>query len=219
MAAATQSAPVPAHELVYEPQQLPRLRSNYGAQLDPDSVGWMQETPVDTPLEEMRRRFNEDGYIFVKGVMPREDVLDMREAYFEHLQPTGILKPGTHPREGVFDDREDPIAHNGVGGTDLPEAVERVNKLTSAHTMPFYLKFLEHEKLRKFIQEFMGWKKDVLIKRTMLRHNVPNGLSTGIHYDQIFLRAGEAEFLTAWVPIGDCTAEGGGKYPFPDIAT
>ena len=32
----------------------------------------------------------------------------------------------------------------------------------------------------------------------------------GIHYDRIFLRAGEAEFLTAWVPIGDCTAEGGG---------
>jgi phytanoyl-CoA hydroxylase len=24
------------------------------------------------------------------------------------------------------------------------------------------------------------------------------------------LRAGEAEFLTAWVPIGDCTATGGG---------
>ena len=42
------------------------------------------------------------------------------------------------------------------------------------------------------------------------RHNVPNGLSTGIHYDKIFLRAGDAEFLTAWVPIGDCTAEGGG---------
>ena len=61
---------------------------------------------------------------------------------------------------------------------------------------------------------------------------MPNGFSTGIHYDQIFvricklrhavircanvepaclkLRAGESEFLTAWVPIGDCTASGGG---------
>lgn len=44
----------------------------------------------------------------------------------------------------------------------------------------------------------------------MCRHNVPNGFSTGIHYDRIFLRDGEAEFLTAWVPIGDCTAQGGG---------
>lgn len=56
----------------------------------------------------------------------------------------------------------------------------------------------------------MGWNRDVLLKRTLLRHNVPGGLSTGIHYDRIFLRYGEAEFLTAWVPIGDCAANGGG---------
>ena len=177
MAAAVQAAPVPAHELVYEPQKLPTLRSNYGAQLDDDSVAWMQETAIDTPLEEMRRRFEEDGYIFVKGVMPREDVLDMREAYFSHLAHTGILKPGTSPRDGIFDDREDPIAHNGVGGSDLPEAIERVNTLTSAHTMPAYLKFLEHQNLRKFIQEFMGWKKDVLIKRTRPSNALIGGIA------------------------------------------
>src|ERR1700761_2450827 len=179
MAAATQSAPVPAHQLVPEQLQTPKLRSNYGQYLDTETVGWMKETPIDTPLEEMRRRFNEDGYIFVKNLMPREDVLDMREAYFKHLEPTGILKPGTSPRDGIFNTREDPVVHNGVGGTDLPEAVDRVNKLKSAHTMPFYLQFLEHPDLRGFVQRFMGWKKDVLIKRTMLRHNVPNGLSTG----------------------------------------
>lgn len=169
-AAATQTAPVPAHELVYEPEQLPKLRSNYGAYLDSDTVGWMQETPITTPLEEMRKRFEEDGYIFVKNVMPREDVLDMREAYFAHLAPTGILKPGTSPRDGIFDDREDPIVHNGVGGTDLPEDIERQKKLESAHTMPIYLAFLEHPKFRQFIREFMGWEKDVLITRTMLRY-------------------------------------------------
>ena len=48
------------------------------------------------------------------------------------------------------------------------------------------------------------------MKRAMLRHNCPGSLSTGIYYDQYFLRGGEAEFLTAWVPIGDCAANGGG---------
>lgn len=199
-----------AHELIYEPQQLPKLRSNYGEYLDESSVGRMKQTPIDTPMEEMRRRFEEDGYIWVKNVMPREDVNDMREAYFKHLEPTGILKPGTSPRKGIFDDTADPVAHNGVGGADLPEAIERVNKLVSAHTMPFYLAFLEHPHLRTFVRNFMQWEKDVLIKRSMMRHNVPNGFSTGIHYDRIFLRAGEADFLTAWVPIGDCSAAGGG---------
>ena len=94
MAVATQSAAVQAHDNLYEAEQLPKLRSNYGGYLHADSVVWMKETPIDTPLDEIRRRFNEDGYVFVKNVMPREDVLDMRQAYFEHLAPTGILKPG-----------------------------------------------------------------------------------------------------------------------------
>ena len=79
------------------------------------------------------------------------------------------MKPGTLARDGIFDDREDPIAHNGVGGRDLPEDIERVNTLVSAHTLPLYLAFLEHPKLRKFVRDFMGWQNDVLIKRTMLR--------------------------------------------------
>ena len=97
-----------------------------------------------------------------------------------------------------------------VGGRDLPEDIERVNKLVEVHKHPFYLAFLKHPQLRQFVREFMGWKNDVLVKRTMLRHNVPSGLSTGVHYDRLFLRAGEAEFLTAWVPIGDVAATGGG---------
>ena len=48
----------------------------------------------------------------------------------------------------------------------------------------------------------MGWEEEILLTRTMIRHNAPGALSTGVHYDKLFLRKGEAEFLTAWVPIG-----------------
>ncbi|KAK0779444.1 hypothetical protein LTR74_017319 [Friedmanniomyces endolithicus] len=209
MAAATQSAPVPAHELINEANQPPMLRSNYGDYLDQSSVGWLKETLTTASLGEMRQRFDQDGYLFIKGLIPRDDVLDVRQKYFEHLAPTGILRPGTVARDGIFDTSQDPIVHNGVGGSDLPEDIERQRLLESAHTMPIYLAFLEHPDFRAFVRSFMGWQKDIILKRTLLRHNVPNGLSTGCHYDRIFLRAGE-DFLTAWVPIGDCTAEGGG---------
>lgn len=63
----------------------------------------------------------------------------------------------------------DPITYNRVGGRDIPKAVERVNKLISAYTMPFYLAFLEYHKLRSFVREFIGYEKDILIKRTILR--------------------------------------------------
>jgi hypothetical protein len=32
----------------------------------------------------------------------------------------------------------------------------------------------------------------------------------GVHYDQIFLCHGEDSILTAWIPIGDTKANGGG---------
>ena len=49
-----------------------------------------------------------------------------------------------------------------------------------------------------------------MLKRAMMRHNCPGSLATGVHYDKLFLRGSDAEFLTAWVPIGDCSARGGG---------
>lgn len=165
----TQPPPTPAHELVYTENALPLLRSNHGPHLPASAVTWMQETPLDTPLPEMRRRFATSGYLFLKSALPRSDVLDVREEYFAHLAPTGILKPGTSPRDGIFNEGEDPETHSGVGGTDLPEDVRRVRKLEEAHRLPVYLKFLEHEGLRGFVRRFMGWEREVLLKRTMLR--------------------------------------------------
>lgn len=75
--------------------------------------------------------------------------------------------------------------------------------LVKAHTQPVYLKFLEHPELRRFVRDIMEWEKEVLLQRTMIRHNVPGSLSTGIHYDKLFLRKGSADFLTAWIPIGE----------------
>lgn len=189
---------------------IPRILANHGEYVQQTGVGWMRPTPNDLPLEEMRKRFREDGYLWVKGLIPREDVLDMREHYFLHLADTNILEPGTSPRDGIFNHTEDPLTHGGVGGSDLPSEQLKVSRLVTAHTKPEYLQFLEHPSLRSFIRRFMSWEKEVMVKRAMIRHNVPEGLSTGIHYDQIFLRAGDAEFLTSWVPIGDCAADGGG---------
>ncbi|KAI9798780.1 MAG: hypothetical protein M1833_004610 [Piccolia ochrophora] len=199
MATRTQSAPVPAHGLSFEPHRLPTLRSNKGKGVDPTSIKWMTPTESDTSMAEMRRRFEEDGYVWVKNLIPRNVVNDMREHYFSCMSDTGILKPGTSPRDGIFNDAEDPMQHTGIGAASLPENTQR---LTEAHVTSDYLRFLENLELRGFIRRFMNWEKDVLLARTMLRHAPPHGVSTGIHYDKIFLRGGDADFLTAWVPIG-----------------
>lgn len=74
------SVPVmPACETPNTTRHLPNLRSNQGDYVDQSSTGWMRSTPPDTSLDKMRKRFKEDGYIWVKNVLPREDVYDMRE--------------------------------------------------------------------------------------------------------------------------------------------
>ena len=142
----------------------------------------MRPSSMQTSIPELRRRYETDGYIWMKHLIPRSDVLDMREHYFNHLAPTGILAPGTSPRDGIFDSTQDPLSHSGVGGSDLPEDVEKVRRLTEAHASEFYQTFLAHPDFRKFVREFMGWERELMITRNMLRHNVPGGLSTGLHY-------------------------------------
>ncbi|KAL8987395.1 MAG: hypothetical protein Q9169_008705, partial [Polycauliona sp. 2 TL-2023] len=69
-----------------------------------------------------------------------------------------------------------------------------IKLLESAHSNPENAAFCDHPALRSFVRNFMGWEKEVMLKRAMMRHNCPGSLTTG----------------TAWVPIGDCNARGGG---------
>lgn len=46
-----------------------RLESNFGP-MDPASIGYLQPTHRDTPLEIMRERFERDGYLLVSPCPP-----------------------------------------------------------------------------------------------------------------------------------------------------
>ena len=69
----------PVNDQIVTPQKLPTLRSNKGNHVDIASTGWMHFVTIDTTCEELRARYDRDGYLWVKNLIPREDVLDMRE--------------------------------------------------------------------------------------------------------------------------------------------
>jgi phytanoyl-CoA hydroxylase len=50
-----------------------------GGRIDNTHIGLMWPTPATTPISEMRERLKADGYLFVKGLIPRKDVLQARE--------------------------------------------------------------------------------------------------------------------------------------------
>jgi phytanoyl-CoA hydroxylase len=197
-----------------EPWTGPQLYVNDGP-LELDQVGSLKITTLDTPMEEIRRRYSEDGYVFLKQLLLREDVLKAREQYFQLLEPSGVLKLSTSPVQGIFNEAKDPLDYPGIGagGQDSngrpigphPEIAGKfVDLALQAHGEDWYKEsFCKHPALLHFVKEFTGWKDNTLaIKRTLLRNNTPGNKAIGVHYDQIFLRHGDDSALTAWVPMG-----------------
>ncbi|KOS22823.1 hypothetical protein ESCO_003930 [Escovopsis weberi] len=193
---------------------LPELFVNDG-KLEQDQIGILRPTPLDTPAAEMRTRLARDGYLFIKGLLPRADVLEARARYFEYLSPTGLLKPGTRPVDGVFDPARPAADYPGIGagvpGTGTATSAAFVDLAIRAHAEKWYDALCKHPRLLEFVAGLSGWGEHTLaLERSLLRNNLPGNAAIGVHYDYIFLRHGNDSVLTAWVPIGDVKVEGGG---------
>ena len=61
--------------------RLPNGLGQNGGRVDSTQLDWLRPSSPTLPLEELRQRLRDDGYIFVKGLIPREDVLDAREKW------------------------------------------------------------------------------------------------------------------------------------------
>ncbi|KAG8684624.1 hypothetical protein FRC11_011827 [Ceratobasidium sp. 423] len=212
----------PAYEHPNRKLEDVKLHSNLGP-MNPECLGWLQPTdPKTTSMDEMRERFIEDGYIWVKGLIPREDILAFGHQYFESMAPTGATKEGTNPVDGTYcgaDPENYMPPGNGREGQNLEKAEEARLKLyqvvrmtltnipvySTQHREAHYSERLEkittHPAMFNFIKEFTNRPSVKLLKRQMLR---------AVHYDHIFLRYGPPTFLTGWLSFGDIKVEGGG---------
>ncbi|KAH6891466.1 hypothetical protein B0T10DRAFT_560707 [Thelonectria olida] len=190
-------------------------------------VEQMRLSYPDEPIQDLHDRYTRDGYVLLKGLLPRKDVLEARGAYFTSLSPSGVIKPGTTPVEGIFDSSASAADYPGIGAGSVknapPGSTDRaalfVNAALKAHTEPWYIGsddgsergFCNHPALRDFVARLTGWGESTLaVRRTLLRNNTPGNRAIGVHYDQSFMRHGEPTALTAWVPMGDVRIQGGG---------
>lgn len=211
------TSPQAAATLTATSSEFPPLFVNDGP-LDPADIFSLHPSYPTEDLTELRARYERDGYLFLKGLLPRSDVLRARSAYFTSLQPTGVLDPSTSPVDGIFDSSKDCLQYPGVGAGVIGNgrkgegaSSQFVELAVKAHTEDWYTEFCEHSALRDFIAKISGWGESTLgVKRSLLRNNVPGNQAIGVHYDQIFLRHGEPTSYTAWVPIGDVGVQGGG---------
>ncbi|WWC63270.1 uncharacterized protein I303_105870 [Kwoniella dejecticola CBS 10117] len=193
-----------------------KIEDNSGALIDPDVLGWLEPLASDASDEELRTRYEQDGVVWVKGVIPREKVLAMRRTYFEYVASSGVLKEGSDPTDGIFCGG-DPHKFAGPGVASHLGVTEAecdfLAKSVSAHQEDFVKTFAQDGHIMNMVKRIKpDWEDPLLFKRQLLRSNVPNseGTATKVHFDQIFLRAAPPTSLTAWVPIGDVPPESGG---------
>ena len=173
-------------------------------------LGKMYESYPDEDMKILRKRYAKDGYLFLKKLLLRDDVISFREWVFDKLMDTGILKEKTDPKHGIANpELEKNLKENfSQSGRSLNPAVkERISQLVKSTK---YESFCSQLRLTNFIDEFIDGIS-YLHKRKILRHTLPNSdNATPAHYDLIYLRAGTDNIITAWIPIGDVSIEEGG---------
>lgn len=163
----------------------------------PERLGRLSPSDPSTPIELLREQYNSQGYLWLKGILDREEVLAYRKLYFSAFQGTGLLKNGTVPQDGIYS-----------GGPY--DQVAAHNMVFNAVKWPEFENLCKSTPIVKFYQTFFGGSVH-LHKRKLIRYNKPfDPSATGGHYDLIYLRAGTDRFCTSWIPLGDTPVEMGG---------
>ena len=178
--------------------QNPPVLQSHGQTLD-SSLGrlaaLLPSNPADAPAR-LQERYREHGYLWLRGMLPRAEVLEFRRYFFAALSDSGILESGSDPVDGFY------------SGADLNQQVHKrhMEVVRSAA----YEAFCLHPRLWRFLDGFLGGMS-YLHKRKMVRYTRPGELNgTPAHYDLIYLRGGTDRLVTAWIPLGDIPVQMGG---------
>ncbi|RWA12869.1 hypothetical protein EKO27_g2238 [Xylaria grammica] len=179
-------------------------------------VKYLIPCAADAPINELKRRYKEDGVLWVKGLLDPARVNKARGEYLGFVnEGSNMLKPGTDPVDGIFsgaDWRDFLLPGAARVALGLKDEGAFVENAILSHNAKFYLDFKADAArvLEPFVGKLCDFEEPWCLPRSLLRCAVPGGETTPVHYDQIFLRAGPPTTITAWVPIGGVDVKGGG---------
>ena len=163
----------------------------------PQRLGWLTPTEPGQPMSALREQYHEQGYLWLKGVLDRQEILSFRGRFFAAMAATGLVADGTDPVDG--------IAAEGPTNQELQNKLLMEFVRTAA-----YEAFCLQPRVWQFFEEFLQGPV-YLHKRKIIRSTTPgSAFSTPAHYDLIYFRGGTDTVCTSWIPIGDIPVEMGG---------
>lgn len=172
---------------------LPQLHSyGHALEMDDDKVGLLRDSSgAAGDVEELRRRFADDGYLYMRGYLDRDAVLAARASLTDRLAAAGVLDPAHPAIDGICVPGSGYVFKPEI--TDGNEEVQRL--LYSGRLTDFYERFYG-EPIRHY--DF-----------TWLRAIGP-GKGTNPHCDLPYMGRGTHKHMTCWMPYGDISFTLGG---------
>lgn len=172
-------------------------------------VGFEDATALLNRPEELRARADRDGYLFFRGLLPAEDILEVRRQLLDIMAHHKMVRTDRDLMEGWVDhdNVRDMESWGGTGVTQ--QAYYDLQKLQIFHALP------HHPQMLRIYNTLFG-KPALPHPRNIARLMVPcpSNRPTPIHQDFIHIQ-GTQNVWTAWIPLGDIPRELGGLAVMP----
>ncbi|MCA9412648.1 MAG: phytanoyl-CoA dioxygenase family protein [Candidatus Omnitrophica bacterium] len=186
--------------------------TSHGHPVPPEILGPLNESRFSPgAASSLRDRMEEDGYLLLRGLLNRDEVLRARREIFERLAEVGEVSTEHPVEEGVAtgtSQRADLVS-------DLSQFWQQVSELPSLRRVTHSGPMIE------FFETFLGGPVrpfDFLWLRTMAP-----GKASGFHYDHVYMNRGTDHLFSCWTPLGDVKREEGtllvmeGSHHFQDL--
>lgn len=149
-------------------------------------------SPLLGDREALRQRFNQDGYLYLPGLIDPKKVTAARRRVLEYMADNETLVPDKPVIDGV-----------------MPKGGKTVNLMgpNPVTRDPEVLRALESEELFEFFGSFYG-EEPMTFDYKWLRA-VGNEKFTGSHFDVVYMGRGSTNVNTVWIPLGDIPVEHG----------
>lgn len=165
-------------------------------------------TPLLADAQSLRSRAEEDGMLFFKNLLPRDDIMQVRLGIMRILERYGLTDPAYGLLDGMADVDKvnryaaEELQWNGVG---VPFDIYRdIQRLESFHALAHHPALLSMYRVL-FGEEAFPHPRN--IGRIMLPHR--DAKVTPSHQDFLHIQ-GNSETWTCWIPLGDVPLKLGG---------
>ncbi len=141
-------------------------------------------------------RLNSEGYLFLRGLIPPEEIFEVRGRMLRIAEEFNWLEQNSNAIDGTINSELDPASFRT---TSMP-AINRMWCDESVHGLRSHINVLS-------LFERIFQEPALAHPKFTLRHFFPNLPPTVNHQDHVHV--GGDSFYSMWVPLGDCPLDQG----------